>query len=291
MNSMTGYGSGSASFPGGRASVELRAVNHRFLELKMTLPRDYLSWEHEWRELVGAWVKRGRIELTLTFTGRPTQAYTIAPNRDLALMYCDAVRQLQRELGIKGDLDVSFLTTRPDFFQIIEKPQPTRDEVQAARKALQRALEALARQRNREGMFLKRELRSRIVNLEKARQAIAKRSPLMLKTLREKLRERLASTLQEVQIDQSRLLQEIVTLTQKSDITEELVRLSGHLAALRETLHAQEPVGKRIDFLLQEVQREFNTIGAKADDTAIRHFVVTAKEEVEKLREQVQNVE
>lgn len=291
MNSMTGYGSGSASFPGGRASVELRAVNHRFLELKMTLPREYLSWEHEWRELVGGRVKRGRIELTLTFTGRPTHAYTIALNRDLARRYCDAVRQLQRELGMKGDLDVSFLTTRPDFFQITEKPQPTRDEVQAASKALQRALEALDHQRNREGMFLKRELRSRITNLEKARRAITKRSPLVLKTSRDKLGERVSGFLQGVQIDQSRLLQEIVTLTQKSDITEEIVRLSGHLAALRETLHAQEPVGKRIDFLLQEVQREFNTIGAKADDTAIRHFVVTAKEEVEKLREQAQNVE
>jgi uncharacterized protein (TIGR00255 family) len=156
---------------------------------------------------------------------------------------------------------------------------------------LQRALEALARQRNREGAFLKRELRSRFANLDKARRAIAKRSTLMLKTSRERLRERISGLLQGLPIDQSRLLQEIVTLTQKSDITEELVRLRGHLAALSETLHAQEPVGKRIDFLLQEVQREFNTIGAKADDTAIRHFVVAAKEEVEKLREQVQNVE
>jgi len=291
MNSMTGYGSGSAPFPGGRASVELRAVNHRFLELKMTLPRECLSWEHEWRELIESWVKRGRIELTLTFTGRLARAYTVTLNHDLARIYCDAVQQLQRDLGVKGDLDVSFLAARPDFFQITEKPQPTRVEIQAASKALQRALEALARQRNREGMFLKRDLRSRITNLGKARRAIAKRSTLVLKTLREKLRERVTSLLQGLQIDQSRLLQEVVTLTQKSDITEELVRLRGHLEALTETLHAQEPVGKRIDFLLQEVQREFNTIGAKADDTAIRHFVVAAKEEVEKLREQVQNIE
>jgi uncharacterized protein (TIGR00255 family) len=291
MRSMTGYGSGSAPFPGGRVNVELRTVNHRFSEVKMMLPREFLPWEGEWREIIEAQVKRGRIELTLAFSGRPVRPYAVTLNLDLARAYREAIIRLQRDLGVKGELDVSFLTSRPELFQVTEKSQPTQAEVQAARQALHLALTALERQRSREGKFLVRDLRARIVVLERARQAISRRSPVVQGTLREKLRERVTNLLQGVNIDQSRLFQEVVALTQKSDITEELVRLQSHLEALTETLRGNEPVGKRIDFLLQEVQREINTIGAKADDTAIRHLVVAAKEEVEKLREQVQNIE
>ena len=291
MRSMTGYGSGSAPFPGGRTSVELRAVNHRFLEVKMMLPREFLPWEQEWREMIEAQVKRGRIELTLTFSGRPVRPYAVNLNLDLARAYCEAITRLQRDLGIKGELDVSFLASRPELFQVTEKPRPTQAEILAAGRALQQALAALERQRGREGTFLARDLRARILVLDKARQAIKKRAPVVQGALRERLRERVTNSLQGVELDQSRLLQEVVTLTQKGDITEELVRLQSHLGALAETLRSHDPVGKRIDFLLQEVQREINTIGAKADDTAIRHLVVAAKEEVEKLREQVQNIE
>jgi uncharacterized protein (TIGR00255 family) len=288
---MTGYGSGSAPFPGGRASVELRAVNHRFLEIKTMLPREFLPWEQEWREMIEAQAKRGRIDLTLTFSGRPVRPYAVNLNLDLARAYREAIARLQRDLGIKGELDVSFFTSRPELFQVTEKPQPTQAEILAAGRALQQALAALGRQRRREGTFLTRDLRARIIVLEKTRQAIRRRNPIVQGTLRERLRERVTSLLQGVELDQNRLLQEIVALTQKSDITEELVRLQSHLEALTETLRSHNPVGKRIDFLLQEMQREINTIGAKADDTAIRHLVVAAKEEVEKLREQAQNIE
>jgi len=291
MKSMTGYGSGSAPFLGGRASIELRTVNHRFLEVKMMLPREFLPWEGEWREVIETQVKRGRIELTLAFSGRSVRPYAVTPNLDLARAYREAITRLQRDLGVRGELDVSFLTSRPELFQVTEKSQPTQGEIQAARQALHLALIALERQRSREGKFLARDLRARIAILERAARAIGRRSPVVQKTLREKLRDRVTNLLQGVTIDQSRLLQEVVALTQKSDITEELVRLQSHLEALAETLQGNEPVGKRIDFLLQEVQREINTIGAKADDTTTRHLVVAAKEEVEKLREQVQNIE
>jgi uncharacterized protein (TIGR00255 family) len=288
---MTGYGSGSASFPGGRVSIELRTVNHRFLEVKMMLPREFLPWEREWREMIEAQVKRGRIDLTLTFSGRSSRPYAVNLNLDLARAYREAVTRLQRDLQVKGEFDISFLTSRPELFQVTEKPQPTQTEIQAVRRALQLALTTLERQRSREGKFLVRDLRARIVVLERARRAIGRRSPLVQGLLREKLRERVTTWLQGVDIDQGRLLQEVTALTQKGDITEELVRLQSHLQALTEALGSNEPVGKRIDFLLQEVQREINTVGAKADDTTIRHLVVAAKEEVEKLREQVQNIE
>jgi len=291
MRSMTGYGSGSASFPGGRASIELRAVNHRFLEVKMMLPREFLPWEGEWREMIEAQVKRGRLDVSLTFSGRSPRPYAVNLNLDLARAYREAITRLQRDLQVKGEFDISFLTSRPELFQVTEKPQPTQAEVQAVGQALRLALTALERQRSREGRFLARDLRTRIAVLERARQAISRRTPVVQELLREKLRERVTNLLQRVDIDQGRLLQEVAALTQRSDITEELVRLQSHEQALTEALRSNEPVGKRIDFLLQEVQREINTIGAKADDTTIRHLVVAAKEEVEKLREQVQNIE
>jgi uncharacterized protein (TIGR00255 family) len=291
MRSMTGYGSGAASFPGGRVSVELRAVNHRFVEVKMPLPREFLPWEREFREIIESEVKRGRIEMALTCSGRPARAYTVQPNSALARSYYTALKRLYTELGIKEAIDLSLLMARQDLFQVTEQPQAVADEIRAAKEALQAALTTLNRQRVREGKFLQHDLRQRVSALEKKRRAIQERSRIAQDSIRQRLTERVAGLLQGVDIDQSRLLQEVVTLTQKSDITEEIVRLQSHLKALTTLVRAHEPVGKRIEFLLQEIQREINTIGAKSDDVMIRHTVVEAKEEVEKLREQVQNIE
>jgi uncharacterized protein (TIGR00255 family) len=291
MKSMTGYGSGGAAFPGGRISIELRTVNHRFLEIKMPLPREFMPWEGEFRTALTAALQRGRVEMTLTVVGRPTKAYTIQPNLELARAYHKALQRIYRELGVKAEVDLSLLTTRQDLFQVSEQPHAVAEELQAAKAALQDALTSLDRQRSREGKFLQRDLRTRVATLEKIRRTIRERSQVSQESARQKLKDRVTPLLQGVEVDQTRLLQEIVSLTQKSDITEEIVRLESHLKAIHDLFRATEPVGKRIEFLLQETQREINTIGAKSDDVAIRHAVVDAKEEVEKMREQVQNVE
>ena len=197
----------------------------------------------------------------------------------------------QLELGLGGPLDLQLLASRPELFQVGEKPGLSPAERQAARKAVQDALRALERQRSREGKFLQRDLRRRIASLSKVRRAVAARTGRVQTASRDKLAERVRTFLAGTEVDQARLLQEVVSLTQKSDITEELVRLHSHLEAMTDLLRKHEPVGKRMDFLLQEIIREINTIGAKADDAPIRHLVVEAKEEVEKLREQVQNIE
>ncbi len=295
MRSMTGYGSGSTAFPGGRLTVELRTVNHRFLELKMPLPREFLSYEQEFREMIESHLTRGKIDMFLTTMGKPPRRYTITPNLELARAYRSALTRLRRELGITGEGDFSFLSTHPELFQVQEQSQATAAQAEAIKKALAQALTALDRQRLREGRFLQRELRTRITTLNQVHRQVHARSGIVQENTRNRLKERvnnlLQGLLQGVEIDQSRLLQEVATLAQRGDITEELVRLQSHLEALADLLQSTEPVGKRFDFLLQEVQREVNTIGSKADDTQIRHLVVSAKEEVEKLREQVQNVE
>lgn len=291
MRSMTGYGSGTATWATGRVSVELRAVNHRFLEIRMPLPREFLPWERELRAMIEAQVRRGRVELTLTRMGQPSRTYTVHVNLALARAYHQAAKRLQRDLGVRGELDLPFLAAHPELFQVVEQPNSVDAEIQAAKKALHHALLALERQRSREGKFLQRELRARATTLDQIRRAVKTRSGIVQETARKRLRERITNLLQGVELDQSRLLQEVATLAQRSDITEEIVRLHSHIEALTGLLRLHEPVGKRIDFLLQEIQREINTIGAKADDVTIRHLVVQAKEEVEKLREQVQNVE
>jgi len=196
---------------------------------------------------------------------------------------------------VKGTLDLSFLSTHPELFQVQEQQAVIEPQAEAAKKALKAALAALDRQRTREGKFLQRELQTRVATLDQLRRKVKARSSMVYENTRERLKDRtntlLQAFLQGVEIDQSRLLQEVAVLAQRGDITEELVRLEGHLEALREIFRSAEPIGKRIDFLLQEVQREVNTIGSKADDVEVRHIVVAAKEEVEKLREQVQNVE
>ena len=291
MRSMTGYGSGSAAFSGGRVSAEIRTVNHRFLEMKMSLPRLFLPWEDEFRRQLSAQVGRGRLELSLNLSGRTPHTSTVSLNRDLARAYRRAFSELQKELGIDTPLDLRLLASRPELFQVSVQPQLSQTELGAAKKAVDRALRSLERQRSREGRFLRRELRGRLQTLSRFGRAAARRSGRSQTAARRRLAERVQTFLAGTQLDQSRLLQEVVAATQKSDITEELVRLQSHVETMTDLIASHEPVGKRLDFLLQEINREVNTVGAKADDAPLRHLVVEAKEEVEKLREQVQNVE
>ncbi len=291
MRSMTGFGSGSLTFSGGRATVDIRAVNHRFLEVKLHLPRGFLALEEELRAMVTAQVKRGRIEVFLTLSGQTARSYAVVPNVELARAYTKAAKQLKSTLDLEGDLTLHFFLSRPEVFQVAEAQHPSSTEIEASKKALQRALTALERHRRREGKFLQRDLRGRIATLEKIRRSVGRRSVHTRQATREKLADKVTTLLPHLDSDRRRVLQDVASLSQRSDITEECVRLQSHLGAFSDLLQRADPVGKRMDFLLQEMQREINTIGAKADDTSIRHLVVQAKEEVEKIREQVQNIE
>ncbi len=291
MKSMTGFGSGSLAFSSGRATVDIRAVNHRFLEVKLHLPRGFLAFEDELRAMVATQVKRGRIEVFLTLSGQTARSYAVIPNIELARAYIKAAKQLKSTLDLEGDLPLHFFLSRPEVFQVAEAHQPSSTEIEASKKALQRALTALERHRRREGKFLQRDLRGRIATLEKVRRSVGRRSAQTQQATREKLADKVAALLPHLDSDRRRVLLDVASLAQRSDITEECVRLQSHLGAFSDLLRLAEPVGKRMDFLLQEMQREINTIGAKADDASIRHLVVQAKEEVEKIREQVQNIE
>jgi uncharacterized protein (TIGR00255 family) len=288
---MTGYGTASADAPGARVTVEVRGVNQRFLDVKVSVPREYAGAEAEIRERVRALVHRGRVEVGV---GRVPLAgerrYRVSVRHQLARAYVDAARDLGRALGLEGTVTLAEVLRLPDLFEVSEPPPDLRAELPALRRALGAALRAFDGERRREGRHLQRDMQGRTAAVRRAAARMRVLAPRVTGLLRRQVEERLARLLGG-QLDAARLTHEVAVLAERSDFTEELVRLEGHLHALATALRAPGAVGKRIDFLLQEIHRELNTAGAKAQDLAIGALVLEARAEVEKLREQVQNVE
>lgn len=292
MKSMTGFGMGTCALGKHLVIVEIFAVNHRYLEVKMQLPRGLRPLEAELRTLIQSDVHRGRLDVAFSLPPSSNTSYSVIPNVALAHAYRDAATELLSSLGLNNPLDDSFFTSRSDLFDVSSRREAlSATEVKSAKQALRRAIKALQQERSREGRFLQRDLRQRIANLKTLRKFISTRTRLTQKNSRQKLMKKVTSLLPDMRTEVDRVIRDVAILVQKSDITEELVRLSSHLDTFSKFLNEREPVGKRMDFLLQEMHREVNTIGAKADDAGIRQSVVEAKEEVEKLREQVQNIE
>jgi uncharacterized protein (TIGR00255 family) len=290
MKSMTGYGAAQARAGQVLLSVELRSVNHRNLDLKLSAPREYARWEADLRRMVAAEIERGRVELYVARQATPG-ARGITLQKDVAAAYIRAWRELKRDFHLQGDVDLGLLQGRAELFQPRAEPVDLAAEIDAVRRLLARALSAHCRDRSREGHHLERDMRERVRRLA----AVAKGLRLRVKTIAPRLRERLEARMQDVLgkngLDPARLAQEVAMLAERADVTEELVRLTSHLESLAALIAHTQPVGKRIDFLLQEVQRELNTIGSKAGDLETTRLVLEGKAEVEKLREQVQNVE
>jgi len=289
---MTGYGAGASDAATARVSVEIRGVNQRFLDVKVTLPREYAAWESEIRESVRGAAERGRVDVAVIRT--PVAArrrFRVGVRDELAERYVDATRRLGKRLGISGEVTIADVLRLPELFETSEETPVLEPERAALKRALATALKAFDRERRREGDALKTELLGRTQALRKLAGAIRARVPAATEAFVARVRERLAKLEGLPDIEPQRIAQELVTLAERGDITEELVRLDHHLQALAATLKEAGAIGKRVEFLLQEIQRELNTTGSKAADLTINGLVVEGKAEVEKLREQVQNVE
>jgi uncharacterized protein (TIGR00255 family) len=292
MRSMTGYGAGAADAPTARITVEVRSVNQRFLDVKVSTPREYASLERALRDRVRGVAQRGRVEVTVARTalaGR--RRYQVTARLELARAYVGSVRALARQLHLSGDVTLTDVLRMPDLFEVSEHGPDTRRELPAVLRALALALRAFDAERRREGAHLQRDMRRRTARLRQATLGIRRRLPQAVAALQRQVEERLVRLVGAAELDRGRVAQEVAVLAERSDVTEELVRLEGHLGALATALGERGPVGKRVEFLLQEVHRELNTTGAKAGDRRIVDLVLAAKGEVEKLREQVQNVE
>ena len=290
---MTGYGRGECTSRGAHITVELNTVNRKQVEVSLGLPSELGFIESDLRDMVLASVSRGRVNgrVALQYSSA-SRAVSVAFNEGQARAYQRKLGRLAKLLKISDDFSLETLLRLPG---VLETSEPTLDAKvfrTPVKRALGRALEALQAMREKEGVNLGRDLGKRLVGLRRTTKRIAKRAPAVLKQHRERLIERLNNANVKIpKADDERLLQEMLYYTDRMDITEELTRLDSHFNQVEECLRAAQPVGRRLDFLAQEIFREINTVGSKANDAVISREVVTLKTELEKIREQVQNIE
>ncbi len=290
LRSMTGYGSATVPIPAGRLTIEIRSVNQRFLDVRVTAPREYAPWEATCREAVRARVARGRVDVHVNRSAPASGRSHVILDLAAAREYAAGWKKLKQALGLRGELDLS-LFRGSDVFQSVQIPLDVHAEFPAATRALERALEQFDRERRREGGNLQRDMLERIDRLAALQAEIHGIAATAMADVHAKLTDRLQRLLKGTEVDVGRVTQEAAVLADRSDVAEELVRLASHLAALRQALAGKEPAGKQIEFLLQELHREINTIGSKVNDLRVTKLVIEAKGEGERLREQVQNVE
>jgi len=293
MKSMTGYGRGEGAQDGFKVTVELSSVNRRQSEIAVYLPRELEPLESRLRDEINRRIARGRLTVKValhaadgSWTGQ------VKLNATLAKAYARELNRLARDLKLPDPVTLEVLVRAPGVLQTEEGLSDAAAFWPAVEKALRQALDALIRMREREGAHLSKDLQKRMMLVRRSVERVQKQAPEVLKRYQEQLRERVKNAgLETPAVDDERLLKEIVYFADRSDISEELTRLRSHFEQFADCLKAKEPVGRTLDFLAQEMNREVNTIGSKANDSLISREVVTLKAELEKFREQVQNVE
>ena len=287
--SMTGYGAGTAETPDYRVTVEIKAVNQRFLEIAPHIPRAFGAWENDLREAIRTRVARGKLDIYVSFEDRSEKQYDVHVNEGLARAYYAALGKVARAVDAPLSDGVRMIAEYEGVISVREQT-----DITGARAvfldAVAQALAALDAMRLAEGAHIARDFEKRLARLEQQRAQVKELAPQIVADYRTHLAEVLAE-FKEVTPDETRLVQEAALYADRVNITEELVRLASHFAQFRAILAEEEPVGRRLDFLLQEINRETNTIGSKANNAAAQQIVVAMKNEVEKLREQVQNLE
>lgn len=291
IKSMTGYGRGEAVLHGRPITVEVRSVNNRYLDCTVKLPRIYVFAEDAVKSAVQAHISRGKVDVFVTIGPSEDGDMTIAVNRPVADGYYAALCALRDTYHLKDDISVSLLSRFQDVF-LVEKTQEDLEAVSADICAvLELALQDFDAMRLREGEKLNQDVLSRAVTIESLVSRVEARSPGIVADYRARLAAKMAEVLQNTQLDESRILTEAAIYADKVAVDEETVRLRSHLSQLRHLLDQDGPVGRKLDFLIQEFNREANTIGSKCNDIETAGYVVDIKAEIEKIREQIQNME
>lgn len=292
MRSMTGYGRREAAWTGGSVAAELRSVNHRFCEVVMRLPKSLSASEDDLKRTIQRRCARGRIELTVSLIGNRGGEKSLSLDRALARQYHRLLRGLQRDLRLGGTIDVALLAGLRDLVAVVERPLEDRQLKRIVRRLVGGALSDLDAMRRREGDALARDMRVRMRMIRDETNSVSARAPLVVQDYFDRMKARVEKLVgADVPVELGRLNQELAQYADRCDLTEELTRLSSHLTQFEAALKGRGPVGRTLDFLLQEMGREVNTIGSKANDAAIAVHVVKIKGELEKIREQVQNIE
>ncbi len=289
MLSMTGYGRAARERDGRQMTIELKSVNHRFLDLAFRMPRNLLFLEEAARKALGARLSRGHVDVFVTYKNLRSDARTVTVDRALYDAYARALDSVAGG-DLKDDRSLMSIARLPDVL-VVSEAEEDRDAVTALMlETLKEALDQLLAMRAREGEAMRRDLSEKVDAIERMTARIGERYPQTVEEYRNRLRAAVEELIGQ-QVDETRLLTEVVVMADRSAIAEELVRLNSHVAALRRLFEDPEPIGRRLDFLVQELNRETNTITSKSQDIPITQLALDMKSEIEKLREQLQNVE
>jgi uncharacterized protein (TIGR00255 family) len=289
---MTGFGSATAEVAGGRLAVEIRSVNHRFSEVLIRMPRDLAALEDRARAVVQERVRRGRVDVVITRDEGARRPKAVRADAELAQAYARALRELAGIIGAGGEVTVDQIASMPDVLRVEDERPDLESLWRTLEGGVRSAADQLVVMRVAEGERLGADLVARIAELERLAEAVAARSGDVVRAHRDRLQSRIAELLGEIPVDPARIASEVALFADRSDISEEVTRLRSHLAQFRQTVTSEDgAVGRKLDFVLQEMGRETNTIGSKANDLEITRAIIEMKSALESLREQVQNVE
>lgn len=292
IKSMTAYGRGEYRLGNTQFVAEIRSVNNRYRDIILKFPKNYQIFEKDLKEIISSKVRRGRLEVSVQIENNGEDSpYTLELNVPLVKSYLKILSQLAEQFGLEKEIRVDALLQMKDI--ILFRPEENGVDKQwpGLQKVVAQALDSFEVMRAREGETIEADFSERLNLLEEHLNQVDKRTPILIEEYRARMKEKIDHILQDVALDESRLAQEVAIFAERSDITEEIVRARSHLKQFREYLSVDDAVGRRLDFLIQEINREVNTMSAKASDSIISKVVVEIKAEIEKLREQVQNIE
>lgn len=292
VKSMTGYGKVAVEVDDTQIDVEIKAVNHRFLDVAIKSPRTLMFLDDHLKKVVKKELSRGRVDVIVTLEGQALFEKKIDVDWSRVDQYIDRLQEIKNRYNLTGDISIDMVSKLEDIFTEKEAQEDSDALqtvlVQAAKDAVQRLLHM----RIQEGNELHQDLSLRVDNVREFIRSLDDRRPIVIEAYKERIRNRVEEyTREQIRPDDTKILQEVALLAEKGDVTEELTRLESHLIQFEETLEREEPIGRRLDFIVQEMHREVNTIGSKSNDGQVMETVVNLKSEIEKMKEQVQNVE
>ncbi len=288
---MTGYGRNEAVEGGKKILCEIKSVNHRYSDYSIKVPRYYGFLEDRVREFISKSIARGKVDVYVGIESYEEADKEIVVNKDLAKSYIDALTSLRDEFGLRDDISVNSVARYSDIFIQERKAEDEEEIWQSVKKVLEPALLAFTAMREREGERIQKDLEARVEYMKTLAKKVEERSPQTVEEYRTRLYDKIREVIADREIDDARVLTEVAIFADKVAVNEEMVRLSSHFEEFYEITSSGEPAGRKLDFLIQEINREINTTGSKANDIEIARIVVELKGETEKLREQVQNIE
>lgn len=291
IKSMTGFGRAEVINSERKITIELKSVNHRYLDLNIKMPKKLSFFEGEIRNLMKTYMQRGKVDVFITYEDYTLNRVALKYNRELAAEYMGYLKEMQEEFGLENDVRVSTLSRYPEIFTMEEQSVDEEELWSFLEKPLREACERFVATRQREGENLKRDLLEKLRSLDEKVTLVEKRSPEVVDAYREKLEAKVHELLEDSQIDDARIAAEVVLFSDKICNDEETVRLHSHIQGMMKILEEKEGVGRKLDFMAQEMNREANTILSKSSDLIISNIAIDLKTEIEKIREQIQNIE